>query len=267
MFFRQDLYRREVGGKTGAMQLVGLLRLVSFGDKDEAMTIGKFAERRRYIREEFDLVFGDGLSEAFDAVMLFFSHRGVAELLEACDQRFMKAVKSVAMGANGVVLDSIEVTSNLFSGVDAMIEIGDETGDRALEVDVVFPKGVVCINEEGLIIRTAADQSRGAHGLIIKVPWRVRGAPTGTWRHGTLGGYVPCASYARVEGEDGRCSCAEEIWNDLTSDHGSSTNVAPEDHLFEEKIGVRGVIHHDQLVQAFTVFTPTLITNRRQIEA
>jgi len=170
MFFRQNLYRREVRGKSRAMQFVGLLCLVSLGDKDEAMTCGKLAERRRHVGEEFDLVFGDGLSKAFDAVVLFFGHRVVAELFEAGDQRFTKALKPVAVGADGVVFDSIEVASNLFSGVYAVIEIGDKAGNRALEVDVVFPKGVICINEQGLITWAAVDQSRGAHGLIIKVP-------------------------------------------------------------------------------------------------
>ena len=31
-----------------------------------------------------------------------------------------------------------------------VIEVADERGDGALEVDVVFPEGVVGINEEGL---------------------------------------------------------------------------------------------------------------------
>jgi hypothetical protein len=34
--------------------------------------------------------------------------------------------------------------------VDAVIEVGDEAGDGALEVDVVFPEGVVGVDEQGL---------------------------------------------------------------------------------------------------------------------
>jgi len=172
MFFRQNLYRREVRGKTGAMQLVGLLRLVSFGDKDEAMTNGKFAECRRHVGEELNLVFSDGLGKAFDAAVLFFGHGYVGELLKAGDQRFTKALKSVAVGADSVVFDSIKVASDFFSGVYAVIEIGDETDNRALEIDVVFPKGVICIDQQSLITWATVDQSRGAHGLIIKVPLR-----------------------------------------------------------------------------------------------
>jgi len=45
---------------------------------------------------------------------------------------------------DGCVLDAVEVgPRTLFGCVDAMIEVGDEAGDGALEVDVGFPrKGV-----------------------------------------------------------------------------------------------------------------------------
>ena len=54
------------------------------------------------------------------------------------------------MGADGSVLDAVEVPTYLFGGVDAVVEVGDETGDGTLEVDVVFPEGIVSVDEQGL---------------------------------------------------------------------------------------------------------------------
>ena len=54
------------------------------------------------------------------------------------------------MGADGGVLDAVEVPAHLFGGVDAVVEVGDETGDGTLEVDVVFPEGIVSVDEQGL---------------------------------------------------------------------------------------------------------------------
>jgi hypothetical protein len=36
-----------------------------------------------------------------------------------------------------------------------VIEVGDEAGDGALEVDVVLPEGVVGVDEQGLVGRSA----------------------------------------------------------------------------------------------------------------
>jgi len=42
------------------------------------------------------------------------------------------------------------VAANLLGGVDAVVEVGDEAGDGTLEVDVVFPEGIVSVDEQGL---------------------------------------------------------------------------------------------------------------------
>jgi hypothetical protein len=146
-----------------------LLVMISLGDQDEAMAGGELAERRGNVGEKFDLMLGDGLGEAFDTAMLFVRHGGVAELLEAGDQRSAEAVESVAVGEDGVVLDSIEVAANLFRSVDAVIEVGDETSDGTLEVDVVLPERVVRVNQEGLVGWATVNLGRGVHILIIKV--------------------------------------------------------------------------------------------------
>ena len=59
------------------------------------------------------------------------------------------------MGKDGVVLDAVEVAANLLGGVDAVVEVGDEAGDGTLEVDVVLPKGIVGVDQQGLIGKVA----------------------------------------------------------------------------------------------------------------
>ena len=154
------------------MELVGLLFLIALGNQDETVTGGEVGEGGVDAGAELDLLVGDGLGEAFDAAMLFFGEGDVGELLETGDEGAAEAVETVAVGADGGVLDAVEVSAHLFRGVDAMVEIGDEAGDGALEVDVVFPEGVVGVDEQGLGDRLAerlrADgRGSGNHELII----------------------------------------------------------------------------------------------------
>ena len=83
--------------------------------------------------------------------------------------------------SDGGMLDTVEVFADLLGGVDAVIEVGDEAGDGALEVDVVLPEGVVGVDQQGLV--EAATEGllrgllrwgviRGGHRLIIRRLWR-----------------------------------------------------------------------------------------------
>ena len=179
VFFGQDLDGGEVGCETGALELAGLLFEVSLGDEDETVAGGEVGEGRGYVGVEFDLLIGDGLGEAFDAAVLFFGERDVGELLEAGDERAAEAMQAVAVGEDGRVLDTVEVAADLFGGVDAVIEVGDEAGDGALEVDVVFPERVVGVDEQSLVGRAAERLAWelmggliwGGHPLIIRWFW------------------------------------------------------------------------------------------------
>ena len=92
-------------------------------------------------------------------------------MLEAGDEGAAEAVEAIAVGQDGGVLDTVEVAADLLGGVDAVIEVGDEAGDRSLEVDVVLPERVVGVDEQGLIDgvteRLARDLGYGGHWLII----------------------------------------------------------------------------------------------------
>src|SRR5487761_766772 len=101
MFFGKDLDGAEVRGEAGAAELVGLLGVVSLGDENEAMTGGEVGQGFIYVGQEFDLLIGDGLGEADDALVLFRRDGTISELLEAGDERAAKAVESVAVGRDG----------------------------------------------------------------------------------------------------------------------------------------------------------------------
>ena len=133
------------------MELAGLLFRIAFGDHDEAMAGGEVGERVGYFGQQLDLLIGDGLSEAFDAAVFLVGEGHVGELLETSDERAAKAVEAVAAGADGGVLDAVEMSADLFGSVDAVIEVGDEACDSPLEVDVVLPEGVVGVDEQGLV--------------------------------------------------------------------------------------------------------------------
>jgi hypothetical protein len=172
VLFVEDFDRGEVGGEAGAVELVGLLLLIALGDEDEAVAGGEVGEGGGDVGEELDLLVGDGLGEAGDALVLGGGDGGVGELLEAGDERLAEAVEAVAVGADGGVLDLIEMASHLFSGMDAVVEVGDEAGDGALEVDVVLPERVVGVDEQGLGHRGterlgAGGLGSGGHELII----------------------------------------------------------------------------------------------------
>lgn len=59
------------------------------------------------------------------------------------------------MRGDGGVLAVVEMVTNLDGSVALMIEVGDEGGDGALEVDVVLPQRVVGIDEQSMPWRTS----------------------------------------------------------------------------------------------------------------
>lgn len=60
-------------------------------------------------------------------------------------------MESISACGDGGPFDAVEALADLLGGVDTVVEIGDEGGDGALEVDVVFPERVVGIDEQGLM--------------------------------------------------------------------------------------------------------------------
>jgi hypothetical protein len=151
MFFGQHLDGAEVRSEAGAAELVRLLGVVSLGDEDEAVTGGELGEGFTDAGKKFDLLVGDGLSEADDALVLVGRNRAIGKLLETGDERFTKTGQSVTTRGDGDLLNTVEALADLLGAVDTVVEIGDERGDGPLEVDIVLPQGVVSVDEQRLI--------------------------------------------------------------------------------------------------------------------
>lgn len=77
VFFGENLDGTEVRGEAGAFELAGLLFGIAFGDHDEAVPGSEFGESWSHVRQEFDLLVGDGLGEALDASTLFLGQGDV----------------------------------------------------------------------------------------------------------------------------------------------------------------------------------------------
>ena len=169
VLFGEDFDGGEERAEARALQLVDLLVEVALGDEDDAVAGAEVFERSGDAGEEFDLGGGDGFGEGDDAGVFFGGDGGVGEQLETGDERAAEALQAVAELGDGVALAEVEVLADLFVGMDAVVEVGDEGGDGLLEVDVVLPQGIVCVEEQGLVGK--AGNGLG-HRLIIK--WHVR---------------------------------------------------------------------------------------------
>jgi hypothetical protein len=61
-----------------------------------------------------------------------------------------KTVQAVAVRYDAFALHIIQNCPNLLGRKFVMIEEGNEFGDGALEIDVIFPEGVIGVDEESL---------------------------------------------------------------------------------------------------------------------
>lgn len=71
------------------------------------------------------------------------------------------------MSRNGGVFAVIEVLANLGWGMDTVIEVGDEVSNRPLEVDIVFPEGIVCVDQQRVAGISAGWTGKVHHKMII----------------------------------------------------------------------------------------------------
>lgn len=92
VLFGENFDGAEVRGKAGAAEFVGLLSMVSLGDQNETVTGGKLGQSFGNVGQEFDLLIGDRLREADDAIVFVGCDGTVGELLEAGDERVAKTV-------------------------------------------------------------------------------------------------------------------------------------------------------------------------------
>ena len=166
VLFGEDFDFGEEVREAGADELVVLFVVIALGDHDEAVAPGEVGEGEGDGGEELDLLVGDGLGEADDALVALGCDGSGGELFKAGDKGVTEARETVATLGDGGALDCVEVFADLFGGVDAVIEVGDKGGDGTLEVDVVFPERVVGIDEEGLTESPAGRMGVGCAVLL-----------------------------------------------------------------------------------------------------
>ena len=163
----KDLNGGEVAKEAGAVELAGLLDRIALGNEDQPVAGGEIGQSLRDAGEEFNLMVSDGLGEAKDAGVFFRGDGGIGELLEAVDQRAAEAPQAITMGGDSSMLAEVEAFADLFGGVDTVIQIGDERGDGPFKVNVVLPRRVIGVYQEGLSGCYASHFSRSRHTLSI----------------------------------------------------------------------------------------------------
>ena len=81
---------------------------------------------------------------------MFGSERYVAELLKARYERKTETLESIAVSSDGGALADVEAFAYFFYRMNTVVKIKDEGSDGSLEINIVFPKRIVRIDEQGL---------------------------------------------------------------------------------------------------------------------
>src|ERR1700730_4956727 len=103
-------------------------------------SFGNAFENKR--RRGFELTRG-----SFDIVDDFAARHAARELYIGILKRTAEAAHTVPVLSNIAALGLVQDVADVFSRVAQMLELGNEMADRLLEVDVVFPKRVIGIDQ------------------------------------------------------------------------------------------------------------------------
>ncbi len=140
----------EVFLQARALDFAELLGDVALGDHEEAVPLRQVGERLGDIGEKFHGMLGDLVGDAANRLVKLRRDRFDGKLLETDHQGFGEAVHAVSVLADVLALDVVEHVANFIGRVVVMVEERDEIGNRPLEVNIVFPKGVVGVDEQVL---------------------------------------------------------------------------------------------------------------------
>ena len=114
------------------------------------MAFGEILQRFWNQRKNFDRMIGDLVGEAMNGFVQFGRNRINGKPFERIDKRVCKTVQPVAMFNDALALDLVQNLSHLRRRVLAMVEERDESRDRAFEINIVLPQGIVRIDEKVL---------------------------------------------------------------------------------------------------------------------
>ena len=133
------------------------------------MPLRKLLQRCIDVWEKLDLARRNRIGKRKNLRMTLWRDWRLAELLEAIDERSAKTLQSIAVRGNRRSFTSVQMLPNLLHRMDLMVEEGDERHDRSFEINVVFPEGVVRVNQQRLVIVGAERLGgRRAHVLILR---------------------------------------------------------------------------------------------------
>ncbi len=136
------------------------------------MAHAEIGEGFGHAREQFDFLVPDGMREADDALAFFIGYRLGAEALEAGYEGAREAGQPVAARQDGFALHGVERVTHFGGRVHVVIEIADERGDGAFEIDIVLPEGIVRIDKQCLAGREAG------HGFYGIEPFTGKAGPS-----------------------------------------------------------------------------------------
>src|SRR5258708_16889113 len=109
---------------------------------------------------------GDGMGKAVDLSVQFRRHWFDAQPLKGINQGMSKAVQSVAVFYNAFALHIVEHFPYLFGRKFVMIEERNKASDRALEINIVLPQRVVCVDEKSLRAGHATQSTRTSDPIM-----------------------------------------------------------------------------------------------------
>ena len=93
---------------------------------------------------------GNGMRESVDGLVQGRGERFDCQPLEGLDQRMCEAMQPVAVAHDGFAFHLIQHFPNLLGAVLVVIQERDKAGNGALEVNVIFPKRIVGVDEKTL---------------------------------------------------------------------------------------------------------------------
>ena len=107
-------------------------------------------QRLRNSDNDFYRMLSDAKGECTDLLAQVQRESFHTQALESLAERVGKAVNAVSVRLDRFALDLIEASTNLLRREFAVIEKGNEICDGPLEVDVVLPERVICIDQQRL---------------------------------------------------------------------------------------------------------------------
>ena len=150
IFFADDFDEFEKSLEAGALDFRGLLGGLAFCEENQAVALGEIGECFGNAVENFwwrafeldDAIVN--LCERFALDLL------VGELEICFFERAAEAADAIAVLADIFALGFVEDVPDVCAGVAARLDERDEIFDQLFEEDIVFPEGVVGVDEKGV---------------------------------------------------------------------------------------------------------------------